>query len=78
MSFPIATILMALAALATLLALVVGLIYAIGRFVHSVEGNTTATEKLTVAFETHSAKTDETLVDHEVRISVLENQPSRK
>lgn len=75
---PVATTVMALAALVALLAIVVGLIYNAGKFVRSMEGNTAATERLTAAFEKHSEKTDATLVDHEVRLSVLENKPLRK
>jgi hypothetical protein len=45
-----------------------------GKFSSSVEQNTKATSKLTESFDKFSDETKDTLVDHEVRITVLEKK----
>lgn len=56
------------------LAVVAGFLITVGRFLAGVNANTRATEKLTDVFEKFVSKTDETLLDHEVRLTVLEQQ----
>jgi hypothetical protein len=43
-----------------------------GRISESIEENTRATNKLSASFESHSEKTDDKLINHEVRITRVE------
>lgn len=51
---------------------VVSAIVALFRWVGKVDANTSATERLTLAFESYTVKTDDRYIDHEKRITSLE------
>lgn len=70
MSIPIASTIEA----ASSAVVVIGAVYAIGRFSGRVDENTRATDRLTAAYERQAEKTDEKLSDHETRITVIETR----
>ena len=71
----IATTIEATSAAVVGLSLLAGGVFAAGKFKGVMDANTSAVEKLAGVFERFSNETDRTLLDHEVRIAVLEKTP---
>jgi hypothetical protein len=68
----IATTVEAAAAAIGVVSLLGGGIFSAGKFKQVMDANTKALEKLGVVFDKFSSDTDKTLLNHEVRISVIE------
>jgi hypothetical protein len=52
---------------------ILAFLWGVARWTFKVDMNTRATDRLTQAFERHAGRTDETLNDHERRITSLED-----
>jgi hypothetical protein len=68
----IATTVEAACAAVGVISLLGGMIFSAGRFKAVMDANTRALEKLSAVFDRFSSDTDKTLLNHEVRISVIE------